>query len=41
MQTQPEAIQRYLAFRLRQLQMLLDAVGDCVEEKFPATGGQS
>ena len=41
MQTQPEAIQRYLGFRLRQLQMLLDAVGDCVEEKFPATGGQS
>src|ERR1039458_2780547 len=41
MQTQPEAIQRYLGFRLRQLQMLLDAVGDCVEEKFPATGGHS
>jgi hypothetical protein len=41
MQTQPEAIQRYLGFRLRQLQMLLDAVSTYVEEKFPATGGNS
>jgi hypothetical protein len=37
----PEAIKRYLAFRLRQFKMLLDAVEDYVEEKFPATGGHS
>ena len=37
----PEAIKRYLEFRLRQFQMLLDAVEDYVEEKFPATGGHS
>src|ERR1700691_5985111 len=34
----PEAIKRYLAFRLQQFKMLLDAVEDYVEEKFPATG---
>jgi hypothetical protein len=37
----PEAIKRYLEFRLRQFKMLLEAVEDYVEEKFPATGGQS
>jgi len=37
----PEAIKRYLEFRLRQFKMLLDAVEDYVEEKFPATGGHS
>jgi hypothetical protein len=37
----PEAIKRYLAFRLQQFKMLLDAVEDYVEEKFPATGGHS
>jgi len=37
----PEAIERYLEFRLRQFKMLLDAVEDYVEEKFPATGGHS
>ena len=37
----PEAIKRYLEFRLRQFKMLLDAVGDYVEEKYPATGGHS
>ena len=37
----PEAIKRYREFRLRQLKMLLDAVGDCVGEKYPATGGHS
>jgi hypothetical protein len=37
----PEAIKRYLEFRLRQLKMLLDAVEDGVEEKYPATGGHS
>jgi len=42
MQTRkPEAIKHYLEFRLRQLKMLLDAVGDYVEEKYPATGGHS
>ena len=37
----PEAIKRYLEFRLRQFTMLLDTVGDYVEEKYPATGGHS
>ena len=37
----PEAIKRYLEFRLRQFKMLLDAVGDYVEEEYPATGGHS
>jgi hypothetical protein len=37
----PEAIKRYLEFRLRQFKMLLDEVGDYVEEKYPATGGHS
>ena len=37
----PEAIKRYLEFRLRQFKMLLDAVEDYVEEKFPAAGGHS
>jgi len=42
MQTrQPEAIKRYLGFRLRQLQMLLDALGDYVGEKYPPTAGHS
>jgi hypothetical protein len=37
----PEAIKRYLEFRLRQFKMLLDAVEDYVEEKYPTTGGHS
>jgi hypothetical protein len=37
----PEAIKRYLEFRLRQFKMLLEAVEDCIEEKYPATGGHS
>ena len=37
----PEAIKHYLEFRLRQFRMLIDAVEDFVEEKFPATGGHS
>jgi len=37
----PEAIKRYLEFRLRQFKMLIDAVEDYVEEKNPATGGHS
>lgn len=37
----PEAIRHYLEFRLQQFKMLLDAVEDYVEEKFPATGGHS
>jgi hypothetical protein len=37
----PEAIKRYLEFRLRQFRLLLDEVEDYVEEKFPATGGHS
>jgi hypothetical protein len=37
----PEAIKRYLEFRLRQFKMLIDAVEDFVEEKYPATGGRS
>jgi hypothetical protein len=35
----PEAIKRYLEFRIRQSKMLLDAVEDYVEEKYPTTGG--
>jgi hypothetical protein len=37
----PEAIKRYLEFRLRQFTMLLDAVEDYVGERYPATGGHS
>jgi hypothetical protein len=37
----PEAIKRYLEFRLQQFKLLLDAVEDCVEEKYPPTGGHS
>jgi SEC-C motif-containing protein len=37
----PEAIKRYLEFRIRQFKMLLDAVQDHVEEKYPAAGGHS
>jgi len=37
----PEAIKRYLEFRLRQFKMLLDAVEDYVEGKYPATDGHS
>jgi len=37
----PEAIKRYLEFRLRQFKMLLDAVEDYVEEQHPVTGGHS
>ena len=37
----PEAIKRYLEFRLQQFKMLLDAVEDYVDEKYPATGGHS
>jgi hypothetical protein len=37
----PEAIKRYLEFRLRQFRMLLDAVEGYVGEKYPAIGGQS
>jgi SEC-C motif-containing protein len=37
----PEAIKRYLEFRLQQFKLLLDAVEDYVEEKYPATGGHS
>jgi hypothetical protein len=37
----PEAIKRYLEFRQLQFKMLLDAVGDYVEEKYPATDGHS
>jgi|GEM_PF-901822 hypothetical protein len=32
----PEAIKHYLEFRLRQFKMLIDAVEDYVEEKYPA-----
>jgi hypothetical protein len=35
----PEAIKRYLEFRIRQSKMLLDAVEDYVEEKYPTRGG--
>jgi hypothetical protein len=37
----PEAIKRYLEVRLQQLKLLLDAVEDYVEEKYPPTGGHS
>jgi hypothetical protein len=37
----PEAIKRYLEFRLQQFKMLLNAVGDYVEEKHPSAGGHS
>jgi len=37
----PEAIKRYLEFRRHQLKMLLEAVEDYVEEKYPPTGGHS
>jgi hypothetical protein len=37
----PEAIKRFLEFRLRQFRLLLDAVEDYVEEKHPATGGHA
>jgi hypothetical protein len=37
----PEAIKRYLEFRLQQFKMLLDTVEDFVDEKYPATGGHS
>jgi hypothetical protein len=37
----PEAIKRYLEFRLQQFKMLLDTVEDYVAEKYPATGGHS
>jgi hypothetical protein len=37
----PEAIRRFLEFRLQQFKLLLDAVGDYVEEKHPATGGHA
>ena len=37
----PEAIKRYLEFRLRQFKMLIDAVEHYVGEKYPATGGHS
>jgi hypothetical protein len=37
----PEAIKRYLEFRLQQFKMLLNTVEDYVAEKYPATGGHS
>jgi hypothetical protein len=37
----PEAIKRFLEFRLRQFKLLLDAVEDYVEEKHPAIGGHA
>jgi hypothetical protein len=37
----PDAIRRYLEFRLRQLKMLLDVIDGFVEEKYPRTGGHS
>jgi len=37
----PGDIRRYLEFRLRQLKLLLDAVEDYVDEKYPATGGHA
>jgi hypothetical protein len=37
----PEAIKHYHEFRLRQFKMLLDAVEDYVDEKYPATTGHS
>jgi len=41
MNRKPEAIKRYLEFRLTQFELLLDVVGDFVEEKYPATGGHA
>jgi hypothetical protein len=37
----PEAIKRYLEFRLKQLHLLVEAVDDYIEEKYPATGGHA
>src|ERR1700719_1939325 len=37
----PEAIKRDLEFRLRQVKMLIEAVEDYVEERYPARGGHS
>ena len=37
----PQAIKRYLEFRLLQFKMLLGAVEDYVEENHPTTGGHS
>ena len=37
----PEAIKRYLEFRLQQFRMLLDTVEDYVAEKYPASGAHS
>jgi hypothetical protein len=37
----PEAIKRYLEFRLQQFKMLLEAVEDYAEDQHPATGGHS
>jgi hypothetical protein len=37
----PEAIKRYLEFRLRQVKMLIEAVEDYVEERYQARGGHS
>jgi hypothetical protein len=37
----PEAIKRYLEFRLWQFKRLLDAVEDYVHEKYPTTRGHS
>jgi hypothetical protein len=37
----PEAIKRYLEFRLRQVKILIEAVEDYVEERYPARGGRS
>ena len=37
----PEAIKRYLEFRMKQFKLLLDTVEDYIEEKYPATGGHA
>ena len=37
----PEAIKRFLEFRLEQFKMLLDTVEDYVEEKHPTIGGHA
>jgi hypothetical protein len=37
----PEAIKRYLEFRLRQFEILLDTVEDHLQEKYPTAGGHS
>jgi len=37
----PEAIKRYLEFRLKQFKLLLDTAEDYVEEKYPTTGGHA